>query len=143
MIKLFEEFNVESLYWVITEEEFDLETDFYENLLPFSEKEILKIREFNLKIGNQLNYRSFHPDIEVKRKMYMVQHIQLYWKDYYEIDHHKFLHIYKSDDNYYYVIQNRFGQDRLYYKCDEMEGLFNCIMYLCKYHGPLSARKAV
>jgi len=129
MIKLFEEFNVESLYWVITEEEFDLETDFYENLLPFSEKEILKVREFNLKIGN--------PDIEVKRKMYMVQHIQLYWMDYYEID------IYKSDDNYYYVIQNRFGQDRLYYKCDEMEGLFNCIMYLCKYHGPLSARKAV
>ena len=129
MIKLFEEFNVESLYWVITEEEFDLETDFYGNLLPFSEKEILKVREFNLKIGN--------PDIEVKRKMYMVQHIQLYWMDYYEID------IYKSDDNYYYVIQNRFGQDRLYYKCDEMEGLFNCIMYLCKYHGPLSARKAV
>jgi len=129
MIKLFEEFNVESLYWVITEEEFDLETDFLLDLLPFSEKEILKIREFNLKIGN--------PDIEVKRKMYMVQHIQLYWMDYYEID------IYKSDDNYYYVIQNRFGQDRLYYKCDEMEGLFNCIMYLCKYHGPLSARKAV
>jgi len=129
MIKLFEEFNVESLYWVITEEEFDLETDFLLDLLPFSEKEILKIREFNLKIGN--------PDIEVKRKMYMVPHIQLYYMDYYEID------IYKSDDNYYYVIQNRFGQDRLYYKCDEMEGLFNCIMYLCKYHGPLSARKAV
>ena len=138
MIKLFEEFNVESLYWVITEEEFDLETDFYRDLLPFSEKEILKVREFNLKIGN--------PDIEVKRKMYMVQHIQLYWMYYYEITKVtkiKECDIYKSDDNYYYVIQNKFGQGRLYYKCDEMEGLFNCIMYLCKYHGPLSARKAV
>jgi hypothetical protein len=120
MIKLFEEFNVESLYWVITEEEFDSETDFYGNwrvksiLLPFSEKEILKIREFNLKIGN--------PDIEVKRKMHMAPYIKM-----------EYIDIYKSDDNYYYVIQNRFGQDRLYYKCDEMEGLFNCIKHTYNY----------
>ena len=123
MIKLFEEFSVtnDSLYWVITEDEFYLETDSFKTILPFSEKEISKIREFNL--------RTLRQDIEVRRKMFTVPHIRmgdLYCREYGK------LCIYKSDDDYYYVIQ-RNENGLVFYKCDEMDGLFNFIVDLSKH----------
>ena len=108
-LKIFEEVG-EKLYWEIPESEFyDDNSRLQFKTIVFSDDELISLKE----LSNKYHWKTFRDDRGGKRYFIFRDNTQL--------------KLHKSNDEWYYIYYTTDHSKELYYKCDQFDGLIECV----------------